>query len=456
MTGAKISEGKLPALDGLLKNLLDGIHARIDFSNPDCIYRDWLARKIPAPLHGSISDLPSTWPDINRIVNDFWLHYATLLDDDLNDGGTVVSLIWDILQIHEMYAPDDPDPDAEHRFLALLMAERVVEQSVTTNWDDLVEIAFDQTRGVRADRQLSVIVHRHDLAEPNPSPSLFKIHGCARRARNDFEEFSTHIVATHTQFNDWITDGERKAIRQRLTGIVSGHSVIFVGSSAQDRNLQERFGEVIKLVDPPPIDPPKFVFSSASLEEPHRRVLRAIHHEKFTLNETSFEQSAVLGLYGKPLLGSLYCLPLIRKAEAIADIASTELGSWVDVLRRGIELFEQRLCEWFDNLSVGSPDDKWGELSRFLPALVSRFRSLRERAELAGSVEEYHEFWNENVGEILQGSHPLGTKLHRVLLALSVLMLGDEHGPKRHGNRWPVSHSGRRSQSGSVLFRQRF
>jgi hypothetical protein len=425
-TGAKISEGKLPALDGLLKSLLDGIHSRINHSNPTCIYRLWLAGKILPALHGPIGDAPSAWPEIRKIIDDFWLRYATLLDDDLNDGGTVVSLIWDILKIHEMYAPHNPDPDAEHRFLALLMAERVVEQSVTTNWDDLVETAFDRASGTRANRHLSVIVHRHDLAEPTPASSLFKIHGCARRARNDFGNFSTYIVATHTQFTDWISDQEREAIRQRLTGIVSGHSVIFVGSSAQDRNLQERFGEVIKLVDPPPIDPPKFVFSSASLEEPHRQVLRAIHHTDFTLNETHFEQSAVLGLYGKPLLGSLYVLTLIRKAEAITDVASGELGSWTGDLRRGIELFERRLCEWFDNLSHGSPEEKWRELSRFLPALVSRFRSLREHAEVPGSEEEYHEFWNENVGEILQGSHPLGTKLHRVLLTLSVLMLGDE------------------------------
>lgn len=144
----------------MLKDLLDGIHSRIDHNKVDCIYRRWLADKIRPALHGPIGDAPSAWPEFQTIIDDFWLRYATLLDDDLNDGGTVVSLIWDILKIHEMYALDDPDPDAEHRFLALLMAERVVEESVTTNWDDLVETAFERTRGARANRQLSVIVHR--------------------------------------------------------------------------------------------------------------------------------------------------------------------------------------------------------------------------------------------------------------------------------------------------------
>ena len=427
-TGAKISEGKLPALDGLLKNLFDGIHSRIRYGNSDCVYLHWLEEKIPSEFWGPLDESPSTWPKIAKIVNHFSLSYSTLLDDDINDGGKAVSLVWQILRIHETYAPDVPDPNVEHRFLPMLMAERVVEQSVTTNWDDLVETAFEQTRGSRVDRHLSVIVDRHDLAVPTPTPSLFKIHGCARRVRNDFPGYSGCIVATHKQFTKWITNREREIIRQRLNGIVSGHFIIFVGSSAQDRNLQERFSEVIELVDPPPVDPPKFVFSSPRLEEPHRQVFRAIYDDDFTLHKDHFEQSAVLGLYSKPLLGSLYVLTLIGKAEAIADVASEDLDRWETELRRGIRLFEQRLCDWFENIPVGSMDERWQQLSRVLPSLLSRFRCLREYAELPGSETEYFEFWNEHAGEILTGCHPLKTKLHRFLLTLSILLLGDEFG----------------------------
>jgi hypothetical protein len=362
-TGARFSEQRLPPLDQLLTELLDGIHARIDHSIPKCPYRDWLAEKVPANLHGPIRDVPSTWPHIQKIVDDFWLSYSALLDDDIGDAGVPVSLKWHILKIHEKYAPENPDPDAEHRFLALLMAERAVEESVTTNWDDLVETAFARTKGARVGRQLSVIVHRDDLAEPAPFPSLFKVHGCARRVRDDFNKNAEYVVATHTQITEWVVQPSREAVQERLRDVIRRRSIILVGSSLQDQNLQQNFAKAIQQVGPLPRHPPKLAFTSTTLEVPHRQVLKVLYgNEIFTAHRPDFERSSVLSLYSKPLLGSLYVLTLIRKAEAIADVASGELGSWTGDLRRGIELFERRLCEWFDNLSHGSPDEKWREL----------------------------------------------------------------------------------------------
>jgi hypothetical protein len=67
--GSALSRARLPGLDGLIKKLLDGIHARIDPGDPDCPFRERLLGIVPTRLHGNLNDRPSSWPEINVAVH---------------------------------------------------------------------------------------------------------------------------------------------------------------------------------------------------------------------------------------------------------------------------------------------------------------------------------------------------------------------------------------------------
>ena len=346
--GSMISAGCLPPLGDLLKKLLDGIHARINASDLNCPFKRWLMETVPTRFHAScpLTQQPSTWTEITAVTDDLKGRYSEVLNKDFNAGGTPVSLVWDILQLHEEYSADHLLPDAEHRFLALLIAEGVVREIVTTNWDELIEKAFQRSLGVRfAPAILQVVVHRTEINQPVSAARLSKIHGCARLAKGDPAKYREYLVATRSQFITWLDDPNREAIREHLRAILRQWPALFVGSSGQDFNLQLEFKRIARQVGPFEIMPPRFVFASTRLEDPHKEVLTALHGDQFLPNEEQFKQTCVLGLYGKPLLGALYVLTLFRKAEAIAELGRNDLGAWHTHLVNGIVDWEQLLCE---------------------------------------------------------------------------------------------------------------
>ncbi len=124
--GSGISLTCFPGLKDLLRELLDILHGRSNIADPACPWKQCLA-KIQHLIHEDLDDVrivggPSAWPDIDSILRRLVDRYADVLDHTVRDGGTILSVPWDILKLDERYADATVKADTDHRLIALLMA----------------------------------------------------------------------------------------------------------------------------------------------------------------------------------------------------------------------------------------------------------------------------------------------------------------------------------------------
>ncbi len=440
--GSMLSGARFPPLKELLEKLLNDLHSEIDHTNPNCPYLKAIEEifavgQVPDDDRGDMKKRPSRWgkrkgeEKISRIANRLASRYSQVLDVKVQTS-PVKSLVWDVLKLPKIYADPTKQPDAEHRLISLLILERVVEEIVSTNWDELIERAFQATQPPSSSVGLHCVVHPRDIARDlRRDRRLSKIHGCARRAIESPAEHEPLFIATESDIRRWLKKlPEQQTIRSHLEAILRERPMVFIGSSGQDFNLQLIFDEVGSQIGGFPIDPPRFRFSSAKFEIPHRKVLESVYGDGF--QQSHFEAVSVLSLYAKPLLGAFYVLTLLKKAEAIADVGKDDLNvfgfDWHQVLLSGIGAFEQRIRQWFESLPATDPAERWRELAVELPAAITRFWLMYESLQLPVTNLEYREVWNEHVRDIRNGRHSVSVKRHFVLLTLATLVVGEQKG----------------------------
>jgi NAD-dependent SIR2 family protein deacetylase len=90
-----------------------------------------------------------------------------------------------VLKLQDIYGDTSVQPDAEHRFLALLIAEDIVTELVTTNWDPLIELAGGACSS-GAVHTIRIVARNEEVSGSHDAGArLLKIHGCARKALRD-------------------------------------------------------------------------------------------------------------------------------------------------------------------------------------------------------------------------------------------------------------------------------
>ena len=145
--GSGISRGRFPMLEELIVKVLEYLRVRITVDDPNCSYREALARALDnAALSAEERDQidfaqpVKKWLEIKRITRTLSTNYSTFLNirvgDEVND-----ILVWEGVDVAGTYGDDTVEPDAEHLCLAMMVREGIVDELASANWDGLVEKA---------------------------------------------------------------------------------------------------------------------------------------------------------------------------------------------------------------------------------------------------------------------------------------------------------------------------
>jgi hypothetical protein len=207
--GSGISRGRVVGLDGVLRKIVEFLRTRIDTANPTCSYRTALdaviSRANLSPNEQSRLDYSqdsSLWSDIRTILVRLAEKYSAVLEVPVQGHPTADYLLWDGTDFRQTFSQQEPD--AEHLCIALLVAEGVLPELVSANWDGLLEAAAQELGlGVHIFR---VCVTGVDFRGPPAATKLLKFHGCALRAIEDEAQYRPLLIAM---------DANRKLVREQ-------------------------------------------------------------------------------------------------------------------------------------------------------------------------------------------------------------------------------------------------
>ena len=417
--GSAISRDRFDDLSKLLNRLLAELHARMTPGDPNCPFRKALGDVVSySGISVDLDAAPTTWPRLHEIVPILCTRYDEVLGIPLS-GMQPDAIIWDVLRLPQMYGDQTVLPDAEHRFIALLVREGVLGEFVSANWDCLIEDAHESCGpgGLR----LGVVARPEEMA--TTQPRLVKIHGCARRAGRDPSNYRASLVATKVHIARWIANSH-EAFPDFVRNLIRQRTVLFVGLSAQDDNLQMEF---LRTAGPtaPSTAYDRFVFAKPRLEPAQTQLLQlAYGDDAFSTHRAQIEQGSVLPLYAKPLLGTLYVLCLVYKAKLLIDKAQELSVSQRQLATDGLVSMTAAACAHVDRLS--SPD-RWRSLATEGSWVVARFVALYRDQKIPSDSAYYVALHNRDLRE-LEADPNLPDGDDRMILLLAALFIGQERG----------------------------
>src|SRR5581483_3003672 len=222
------------------------------------------------------------------------------------------------------YGDSSITPGPEHLSLAALVAEGVASDTVSANWDPLIERAIvliaGSTPGV-----LQVRILPDDVKDNTARARLYKFHGCAVLAGQDEGQYRERIVGRASQIHGWADKAENKVIAGKLLDLAISKATLMLGLSAQDTNIQNIF--VVAQQSLPasfPTHPPAVVLSEDAVGPDQLSLLQNFYKTDYATKTKRIEESALLRAYGHSLLPALWLHIICAKLEAF--LASSTLG----------------------------------------------------------------------------------------------------------------------------------
>ena len=349
--GSGISRDRVIGLDGVLLKLIEFLRVK-STAVAGCPYRAAFDRaiKLASPSVTELGQIniaapASTWPCIDDLLRRLWKQYSEVLAIEI-DNHTVDYLLWDGLEFPHTFASQDPD--VEHLAIAILALEGAVSDVATPNWDGLIEAALTELG--HADGVFKITVTGDDLRSPDAAQAtLYKFHGCARRAIKDETNYRKLLVARAGQIAAWINGDRFKLVRDQLEAMIQKKRSLVIGLSAQDANIRNLFGKVgahkgWKYND----EPTPIVISGDELGDDQKMLLELTYgEEEYQTNRPAILQAARLRAYAKPLLIGLVLCVLTEKLETLMrditapnldDAARHELSKGLRQLRNQVAL----------------------------------------------------------------------------------------------------------------------
>jgi hypothetical protein len=420
--GSGVSREKFPSVKALLLLLFERLQAVSTPAKADCPYR-LVAQQIVGMTTVTGLDVaqpPVSWDALKRedLLNQLINQYADVLQISLSavPGN---SLALDFLRLHELYSDSSVKPDAEHRLIALLMAEGAVSEVVTTNWDPLVERGYGD---LRCTSPLEVVACSAELSRAGHGPLLLKIHGCAERMKANPARYRPHMIATRHDINRWAP--EFQGFREQVRTMLRAKPAVFIGISGQDFNLQAQCVEASIDGVTYPLDPPRFVFTVSAIGAAQRAILQGAYGSLYAPNAANIHQNAALPLYGKPLLGALFVKLVIEKLQCLLNLGDTQFPS--DALRviarDFVNQVELLLTQRYD--AISNPIDRWRRLAIELPSFIARMLKLHRSQRMPDTQEAYEPIDLQHSASMQINPNLAAANLHWLLLALALLMEG--------------------------------
>jgi hypothetical protein len=343
--GSGISRERVVGLDGVLAKLLESLRARIS-NTVGCIHRkalqDVLALAELSPDdHAKVSfDIPSAqWPCLKTIVNRLWNKYSEVLGIEVQ-GQRLDYLLWDVLDFKNTFSSQKPD--AEHLAIGMLVLEGMVSELATANWDTLLESAMLELG--QPDDCYRVAVKGDDLKGPAALATLYKFHGCAKRAVDDEATYRDLLVARAAAINQWSKNPNFDRIRAQLSALIARSRTLMIGLSAQDTNIQLMFGSNGWKWNE---QPTPIIFSAQDLTPGQKSILEGAYFPEYEANREKICLEARLPAYSKALLLALLLMNMSRKVEALAGRVNApgidKLGK--ESLANGVRVLRDRVAE---------------------------------------------------------------------------------------------------------------
>lgn len=428
--GSGISREKFPGVDILIFQLIEILHTKIDPTNPICPFMQ-AVHDIFSLASVNFKDLestvPSTWNNDRRkaLLKELTDKYASILQISISTGSLVLFARWDILDLIKVYSDPKIEPDAEHLFIALLLREQIWDQCVTTNWDPLIERAYEKITVAGA--RLASIACPSDFVDAIGQESfLFKVHGCALKASMDKVKYQKHMVATETELGQWSRSELASAFRDVLGTMIRSKTIMFVGLSGQDFNLKEQIIATTKSASYS-VGKPRVCFTTSSLNSHHKTILNAVYGEDvFAKNHAEIATDASIPLYGKSFLGGLWIDQLFRKLEIVTAKGDLRPDSKSTILR-GLKDLKKNLCDKFNLMSGGVVNDGWRWLANTLPKFITNIGSLFREQQIT-SGDAYEPILPRTLTDLENDQNLSLLKFDRIVWGVSLLMEGKARG----------------------------
>lgn len=431
--GSAISRDVFPDLGELLYTLIQTLQEKADHEDAECPFNLALQRVLGyADAVAPLSSLPiEDWPadTVQSVTRVLTGKYAEVLGVQIELGDENLSIVDDVLRLPELYADPSRLPDAEHRLLAILAAEGIFDEIITTNWDALIEAAAEAVAGP-AGPAMQVVVAVDDMSDPRGvlQARLMKLHGCARRAVSEPERFRPLFVATRSDLLQWSARTGGSAIREAVRTVLRSRASLFLGLSVQDWDLQHQCAQVFLNEDIPYSGTaPRLVFAEREVGDNQELLLQHFYKTAYAGElKRSINEQAAIPLYAKPLLAALYVETLLAKLEHIADLTKKLVpGELGEVAGSAPKAIEALLTAYFD--AVPDSAERWRRLSREVPATVTRLLSVYRDAALPDN-EVYHKVCSEHLGQMAVSPHLGAGGYPLLLLSLALLLRGQEKG----------------------------
>jgi len=314
--GSAISRDRVVALDGVLAKLLESLRLLIE-NTTTCPHFKAMSHildlaELTGPDRATIDFTQpfAGWPVRDLIVERLWNKYSKVLGTEVEGQAALDYLLWTVLDFKNTFASQEAD--AEHLAIGMLVLEGVVTELATANWDALLEAAMTELG--YPDASYTVAVTGDDLKGPKGIATLYKFHGCARRAIDDEPNYRQLLVAREASINQWMGNPAFEKIRVQLGALLQRTRTIMVGMSAQDSNIQLMFGDKGWRWDD---QPAPIVFSAQELSDGQKSILEGAYPGKYEANRVAIWDQSTLPAYAKALLSSLLLLTLGRKLDVL-------------------------------------------------------------------------------------------------------------------------------------------
>ncbi|CDO38368.1 SIR2 family protein [Novosphingobium sp. KN65.2] len=341
--GAGISLAKLPGLEGVVQIVLEHLQARVEHTNPNCIFRrsldrilglinltadEWKEADYAKPM--------ADWRDRERICKNLTSAYARMLDQH-PQGMDPDYLVWTAIDVVGRYGDPAITPGPEHLGLAALITEGTASDTASANWDPLIERATEHLAGATPGF-LQVRILPDDVKDNSARARLYKFHGCAVLAGTGGPVYREKIVGRASQIHGWDKKGENKVIAGKLLDLAISKSTLMLGLSTQDTNIQTIFVAAQEnLPTSFPTHPPAVVLSENAVGPDQVSLLQNFYKTDYAAKTEAIEASALLRSYGQSLLPALWLHVVCAKLEAFVTIAAPVLpGPDIEKLRAAL------------------------------------------------------------------------------------------------------------------------
>jgi SIR2-like domain len=248
-------------------------------------------------------------------------------------------LLWTAVDVRETYGSPAIAPGPEHQLLAMLVSEGVLSEIVSTNWDGLIERAVADGEPTGVGPVLAVFMSSDDFRDSRGDVALYKVHGCAVRARAS-EAYREYLVAQTRDIAVWSRSQLFRSVRTKVETLAQTRRTLVLGLSIQDYDLLASVAGATD-VQPWPWDPskPAYIFAEPLLKDGHRDMLDVVYEGLPPAQRESVESRSLFGTYSGPLLGALVlgviCAKLQMATDRLDIAPTTEATS--KVLREGLQ-----------------------------------------------------------------------------------------------------------------------